>query len=473
MIKRVEKIEITEKDYPFSRAADKCGFQNNGYREEEYFLYGTSNIYCHSRSGIDVKYEGAEYVNRMIVRRPEKTFSGRVIVEILNSTSFIDFDRNWVLLKEKILRDGSIYVGITSKPNVIPALLRFNRNRYQRLDWTNPLPEGSVEKLGNLEGASRPETEDGLFWDMLTDLALMIRNQELDFFQEYKPVDHYQYLTGWSQSGGYLIRYINDFIYRNSHTVPLFDGYLSCGGTSSLMPDLNQSYGATAMSESRIIRTVREPYIEVHTESENQGWGNHESRGENSDSIERKYRVYDIPGASHDTDGTMGGYYWGDTDVYSSGIVPVYPGQEPYPNDYPYEILFQTALEYLENWSENDVSPPVIEPIEVDDDCKNKKDPAGNTLGGWRLPCLNYPVCTYFLESTPLKPDYGFAATLFGYIEPFSADFLRKTYESLEKYKNIIVQETDECIKKGFMLPWHREKCISYAVDKAQHFGLK
>ncbi|MFR3430240.1 MAG: alpha/beta hydrolase domain-containing protein [Holdemanella porci] len=49
---------------------------------------------------------------------------------------------------------------------------------------------------------------------MLTDLAWMLRgNSILNPLKSYAP--KYIHLTGWSQSGAYLVRYLNSFAYRD------------------------------------------------------------------------------------------------------------------------------------------------------------------------------------------------------------------------------------------------------------------
>lgn len=61
-------------------------------------------------------------------------------------------------------------------------MLKLDEKRYCELSWKNPRPESSnalpQQELGNMEGASNPETEDGLFWDMLTDLAKLLREED-------------------------------------------------------------------------------------------------------------------------------------------------------------------------------------------------------------------------------------------------------------------------------------------------------
>ena len=62
---------------------------------------------------------------------------------------------------------------------------------------------------------------------MLTDLAWLLRgDEEQNPIREYKR--EYVYLTGWSQSGSYLFRYLNSFAYRPevARGACVFNGYL-------------------------------------------------------------------------------------------------------------------------------------------------------------------------------------------------------------------------------------------------------
>lgn len=476
MIHTIEKIPITKKSHPFSSAINKCRFEKKGYIEEEYFFSGISNVYGWDNSDKIILYKNAPYVNRFIVRKPNDKykFSGNVIIEILNSTSFIDFDRVWVLNYKHMMRKGDIYIGITSKPNVIPAMQKMDYNRYKWLEWPNPCKQQiqvPLEMLGNMEGASSPETEDGLFWDMLIDLAELLRDKNNEILQGYG--QYYQYLSGWSQSAAYMLRFIKTFAYEKKRENSLFDGYFSCGGASICMPDINQSYGQTAGKSNRKLDYIPQPYIEVHTESENQKWGNYEARGENSHTPDMKYRIYDIACTSHDAKISMFDYYLGDKDVYNCGIIPNYPGKEIYPNDYPYEIVFQAALEHLYHWTREGIIPPVIQAIEVDDLYENVTDDFGNAKGGWRLPFITYPLCTYHITCTPMKPEFISSAKLFGHNELFSQNKAVQLYGTLHNYCKLIEEETQKCIEKGLLLEEDKDTCIEYSLMLAKLVGLK
>lgn len=48
----------------------------------------------------------------------------------------MEIDRMWILGWKKFVRDGDIYVGITSKPNTIAKMVEFDEKRYGCLSWS-------------------------------------------------------------------------------------------------------------------------------------------------------------------------------------------------------------------------------------------------------------------------------------------------------------------------------------------------
>ena len=129
----VQYIPTTETSWPFGRAAIACDFDHLGYVEKEYFFSGLARIYQelpHGKAG--VIFEGVPYTNRVISRMPADPakFSGNVVIEILNSTAGIDIDRIWINTWKYLTRSGDIFVGITSRGNVLDALNRFDPERY-------------------------------------------------------------------------------------------------------------------------------------------------------------------------------------------------------------------------------------------------------------------------------------------------------------------------------------------------------
>lgn len=471
MITKVEKIITTAESHPFMTAAGKNGFAEAGYVEEEYFISGTANVYERQDGGKGIRFADAPYKNRILVRKPQDAagFSGNVVIEILNSTSCFDIDRIWALTSTHIMNHGDIYVGITSKPNVIAALRRFDLERYAPLSWKNPLVYGIPdERMGNLAGHSHKETEDGLFWDMLMDLGRLLKSSVPENpIHDYWNTHSFLYLAGWSQSGGYMIRYIRDFAQHEGKDI--FDGYFSCGSISLCTPNLNQEDLTDILSQERTLNDLDKPYIDIHTESDNAQWGNADARQTKSPF----YRVYDITGSSHDTTTTMEEYFSGDADLEKIGMTLAFPGKEPHPNSYPYEYAYHAALELLYQWVCEGKEPMRIAPVEYDGDFVNIRGEDGNSIGGWRLPMITCPVCAFTNHSTPLRPELALSSALYGYENPYSVEKLAKRYGSLKNYRKIIATETDRCIDAGLLIAEDRENYIERAVWTAEKYGLK
>ncbi|MCD8231154.1 MAG: hypothetical protein LUD14_04920 [Clostridiales bacterium] len=491
MITRTERIPVTKDSYPFASAERLCGLSARGYCEKEYYMYGTANVYrsVNETGEVEIVTSDAPYVNRFIVRGPEKpeNCSGNVVVEIINPTAFMEIDRMWILGHEQFIRNGDIYIGITSKPNTIPKLQEFNPQRYGKLDWSNPMPEKPFpfdpEELIREKGVL-PDLnisyETGLFWDMLTDLAWLLRSED-----EKNPLlgfpRDYLYLTGWSQSGCYLLRYLNSFAYRPevARGGAVFDGYLTEGAVRNVVTPVNQYEAGTACSY-RLYRVekVREPYIAVQTESENGRYGAWQTMRADSDAPDFRYRLYEVTGVSHDSVYSLVRYYQNDPDMERTHCLPSYSGLEPEGNDYPSEILFAAAFRNLFTWVRTGVGPNHCDRIPTDSEGENRKDAFGNTRGGLRTCLLNYPTGRYNSTSTIpkgsnlLDPESD-KNGLFGYQEGFSAGMLAELYGSLEHYRELVTQDTQEQVSRGFVCREDAQRLVEIAVALAKKRGLE
>jgi hypothetical protein len=448
-----------------------------GYIEEEYFINGKANIYKTGKGFTpEILYRGADYCNRILIRKPTnpQKSSGRIIIEILNPSAGFDIDRMWVLARKHFMENGDIYIGITSKPDVIEALMAFDKARYSEISWKSPLlhtnsvPFNLDQTMPALPDPN-PENETGLFWDMLTGLAKLLRTSS-----GTNPVSSHVakriYLTGWSQSVCYLIRYVKSFSYRfETSESPLFDGYLAAGAVHKLLIPLNQEeYALPFKPEDTTIPFVREPYIALQTESENAAFGASGVRQEDSDDPDFLYRIYDIPDPSHDTKSTLLDYYDKDDAIERIGLKPKYCGEHTFPNDYPYGFVFHAAFHNLYTWAEKGVAPPHANKIPVDKQGRNMTDILGNAIGGVRTPFIDYPTCQYHSSSSY----EGGVNPLFGYIEPFSPDKLKSLYSSLYEYRKIVINCVNNQIKMGFLLESDAADIIDLAVRTAENRGL-
>ena len=479
MIEKTIELPVTAAHMPFAAAARYLDLPAYGYEEKEYRFDGTANVYeTVQDEKVKVKVKDVPYRNRMIIRRPAdpSQASGHVVVEIINPTSGMEIDRMWILGYRKFMRDGDIYVGITSKPNTIRTMLAWDRERYSFMSWPNPTPEiplgfdrNMLIDAGIIADYDQ-NYETGLFWDMLNDMAELLRSDnEMNPLRD-DPV-HTLVLTGWSQSACYLIRYLNSFPHH-------YDGYLTGGPVRHLIAPVNQ-YETMQVYPSFLshVHACEKPLICVQTQSDNASFKAGLSRVDDSDDPSFRYRLYEIAGASHDTMATYPDYYRHDPKLEEIGCLPVYHGQHAEGNDYPSSYLFMAAFRNLFTWIDTGRAPGHEERMQVDEKGENVLDENGNGIGGLRTCLLNAPTCTYHIVSrirkgqSPVSPKAD-TDPLFGYEEPFAAEKLVSMYGTLDHYRRLCIKDTEEQVKAGFLCKEDAEAIVDLAVSKAKKRGL-
>ncbi len=493
MIQKLWTVPVTRRSHPFGAACQKCNFDARNYLEEEYFFSGTANVYGKNGSGKAILYPDAPYTNRFLLRMPKdiERCSGRIVFEMMNSSNFFDLDRMWMLGREHFMRNGDIYIGITAKPNILVGLMKFDPQRYTPLTWANPREKGPFPAtgladfkqfggpvqtdwsptLGNMANSSRRCTEDGLIWDMVTELGALVRGEsEMNPLRGVK--GRKTFLTGYSQQGGFLVRYLNSFsapIADETGHAP-FDGYMLGGPGYICVPGLNQCEAPEKPGEEgTVVRRSPVPVLAVHTQTDNNRVGALECRLPDSDGPALLYRAYDVAGSSHDAKTTYLDYYRNDPDMEKLGIVPMFCGREPYPNDYPLELSFHACYEYLFRWAIQGVPAPRFSPIELDEHKENRTDDSGNVVGGMRLPSIDLPAAEYHDRSTPLKlGDYVMGSMGFGYKTPYTAEKLRERYGSLEEYKRQAAESARSLVESGMLLEADLDAAIAKAAEAFQ-----
>lgn len=484
-ITKMQRIPITSESKPFAAAAEKCGFDALQYVEEEYFQTGTANVYAENAlHEVSPIFRDAPYTTRVIVRRPKDKahFSGNVVLEILNSSANIDIDRMWVNSWPFFTRNGDIYVGISSKGHVVDSLKGFDPRRYAPINWDNPIPDRPAPEMPK-DSKLRflPQYEMGLFWDMLVDLAKLLRSgDEKNFLREFGVP--YLYLTGWSQSTAYVNRVVRSFAYRpeNCGQRPLFDGYLNGGGGANLCPVNNDvMFSLGGIDPAGGVMGAREPFIAVNTESENCSsfWYG------DFDEPNFKFRTWQIAGSSHDSKYNLVDYY-GEADLKmleGLGIYNGYYGVDGEALNCPYEPVFSAAFQALYKWTRDKIPAPHAPKIETYMSTEpvtairtgyvgNLTDAFGNCRGGIRIPAIAYPTGKYSPTST--KAD-GTVMGAFGKVNPFSGAMLRELYGSLAHYRTLIEAEYDRLAAQGFLLEGDRKANLDYTEACAKARGLE
>lgn len=465
-------IPVTDTSYPFCSMMHSripLDLEQYGYAEEEYFLSGYANIYDITNDDcLTIVKEDVPYKNRILVRYPrdKKKASGRVYVDILNATQGYDIEDLWHRISSWCLENGHVYVGITSKPVSVMSLKNFDYERYKDLNWSNGeiIPMPTIAK-----SATIPGTEEGLFWDMLSQIGMLLQTEKGRECIGNIPAE-YIYLSGQSQSGAYLNTYVSyfDSFIRKCCNRPVYDGYFNIAGALVQRTVRQQNTVGDLKLLPRNMHPCSTPYICITCEGDlylfNQYMeGNlFHIKIENSDTENNKCRYYEIPGAPH-------------TNV----VCPLLPALEevekasakkPYLdakildhiNDFPTEYYIRGLLEKLHLWAEKGIAPEVVEPI-----CRSEndlqRDEFGNAIGGLRSPFLDVPIATY-ISSTPDHPE-----GISGKMKYFSKEKVENLYGYEENYLEKFKEYTLTQIKEGWISKTDAERMIQWSKDAIKH----
>src|SRR5580704_15124692 len=172
-------ISVTSDSFPFlaaSRVFQPLDLKKAGYVEEEFIVSGTANVYDWAADGsLTAKTANAPYSTRILVRRPtdRARFSGHAIVELLNPARRFDWAMMSGYSRDSFIEHGDAWVGVTM-PASVDALRKFNPARYPSVAFANPDPAETC--AAGRGGATTSDQEDGLKWDMLSQVAAALKN---------------------------------------------------------------------------------------------------------------------------------------------------------------------------------------------------------------------------------------------------------------------------------------------------------
>ena len=447
------------------------------YLEQEYLLKGTANVYSGTTGGPLTVAASGPYETRILIRRPASPgrFSGRVIVELINPTSNYDVDIMWAADHNYFMSRGDIYVGISIKPVVLAAMQAFNPTRYAGLSMANPDPSNTCPQ-------GSPSTETGLAWDMVSQLGALLKSGS-----PANPLANVHvkdvYLTGYSQSGGYMVTYINDIVphFALSGGAPIYDGYLIGAGYgfTELAP-INQcaapaAPGTPAAPETPGIEQFvvhpppNAPVIDVQTLSDSYsflGWAGEEP---DSNTPTDRYMLYQVPGASH---------IWTYQVAYTPGPAELTAAGHPANdwqdncldtnlNPFPLQYFIDGAFDSLDRWVTAGTPPPFASHIEAIGDgtpaATIVDDQYGNALGGLRNPYVDVPIGTYYGTTAGT----GTCELLWGHWTPFSQPQLQQLYPTHQSYVTAVENDVDDLLAARFLTSADAAAIIQQAQNAA------
>lgn len=439
----IASLPISPASQPFlATPLDLSAF---GYVQEEFLVSGTARTYEWAGNGFQIMpiTNAAPYTTRILVIRPAnpKRFSGNVELETLNASNGYDITTTMATSGRSLMKRGDVWVGVTSKPLTLATLKRFDPVRYARLSWPNPAPVEKrcsqpsiiptysfggpeIMKMALAAGASRPESEDGLLWDIMAQLGAFLKSDARD---QILPgfAAPYLFATGYSQSGLIQRTFASAFhnVMRLPGNRPIFDGYLIEVGPAMLR--INQCSTDVLPEDARNrLPEIDAPIINIVSEGDM--WLGLPTR--QPDRIGRRSGLltYEIAGAPH-RPGTPYRGHPGESELARAGIPTQTPKLPFIENDLPRGYISNAALSNLQAWSRKGTAPPIGARLTTEG-TTIERDANGNALGGVRNPWIDVPLASY-QGAVGLGP-----MAVVGKKTPFSAERLKQLYGSPEKY---------------------------------------
>jgi hypothetical protein len=446
-----------------AHAVEPIDLRKLGYTEAEYFVSGKANVYEYgTNGGLRILASGAPYTTRILVRRPSgpRRFSGNVIVELLNPSDKFDADLIWELTRNYELANGDAYVGITSKPIAAGFLKRFSPDRYAALSWANPVPLDQTCKDPGpslLPGHSSPKTEDGLIWDIVTQVGALLKSSSPQNPLANLSV-HYLYQAAYSQTGAYVGTYVSEFqaFVRLRNGKPVYDGFLI--GAAAGVSSINQCAQPLERGHARTVVRSSAPLIRIMTLTDFYRFGpfpTYLERRPDSDAPEDRYRLYEVAGAAHVVT-LLNRLAPSDKDVSSGGLPRQRIACKETESDFPTQHIFDGALANLERWVRDGKPAPHANRIAMskpgDPSASPIVDQFGNVKGGVRTPYVDVPTATYFGTSTAAGVDSTPpTCPIMGHVVPFDRGRLVRLYPTHADYTRRVDSDVDRLVSEGWI----------------------
>jgi hypothetical protein len=424
----------------------------HGYVEEEHVVRGTADLFTYDDDWRPVLDQAdVPFVSRILVRRPVDGASatGSVVLEPLHPSG--DMASAWVRTGRMLTRDGWSWVGVTQDVAGLAATKASDPERYDELD----IPAV------------------GLGFDLVATVATALRQGAIDDLL----LDHL-FMTGASYTGTFQRVFLGEGFHERARRPdggPAVEGYLiqiSSGAfqLGGYNPISEKAGRPPADHPQRIMQPHDVPVIELLSEGEAET--NLRSRRPDRDEPDDRYRLYEVPGACHMSNG----------DARATTL----PATVEAPSTFPMYAVVGGALENLRRWAIEGVAPPRAERIELllDPDAGPHGDMAealpcardddGNAIGGVRMPEVEVPIASYYPHSTlvdpggvtrpPGRPPISLGGIM-GSMTPFPPEQLRERYGTPANYLAAYRKVTDDLVADRWILPADAERMLATAAD--------
>ncbi|MEV0346612.1 alpha/beta hydrolase domain-containing protein [Nonomuraea sp. NPDC050680] len=406
---------------PDGQAIEAARGLATGYTEEEYLMRGTAASYAD---------ELASYVTRILVRRPEH-FSGTVVVEWFNVSSYMDAGVEWQYIHSELLRSGMVWVGVSAQCLGVTGSVH-------PVDGPAPggLKASNPERYGMLDHPG-----DDFSYDIFSQAGRAIR----ELFPGARLI-----AAGMSLGAYMLTTYINEV----DPIAQVYDGFLPhcrIGIAPALVPSRWPATPGLDGTPVPFRADPRVPVLALVTETDVITAGYAGARRPDGPNL----RVWELAGASHadtylNTTGRLDLTHATPAEL-AAALTPttrvIGMDLRHLANSGPqHHYVAKAAVRRLDQWVREDVPPPQAPPLATVPGPALERDDHGNALGGVRTPWMEVPTAVL----TGVSPDDGVLGRLFGLTVPFSPAILDSLYGG--SHLPAFESATDDAVAKGFLL---------------------
>jgi hypothetical protein len=385
------------------------------YVVDEYFVSGTTGS------------AATPYKVRMLIWRPAKPekFSGVVVYEPTHQGG------NALICQYArygIAQRGHICITVSSQ-NVVLTSTTVNEINPRGIGLYIYNPERYGTALNPILQVANSQANE-----VLAQIGWMIRsNSARSPLNSDYPVER-MVMGGTSASSGFVRTYMGSGL-----------NDLPAGGW------IADAFLVTATLGAAPVAVNKRPTIQVPTQFEVAGTNAY--RRPDSDDPDNPFRIYEIPGMSHNDSRDQ--------------PAAVFPGCAEPLSRFPYGAMTFMALQHLIDWADRGKLPPRADYIEVNAGPPRSIvfDELGNAKGGVRTPHLDVPIFRYVAPNTNVP---GTLCNQSGREEKFSDQVLEALYPNRGAYINQFVRRLNELERDGW---WPKEYSKRYARDDANLYA--
>ncbi len=422
-----------------------------GYQSSEFYLAGNASSY--NAGGNPFLANGLWTVAVDATQQPFKTraqvyrpidfadFSGTVIVEWLNATNQSDSAADWIVTHVEEIREGDIYVGLTTQAIGVNAAKTADPARY------------------GPSGANLTHPGDSFSYDIFSQGGQAIRdNQALMLGPDFTLKKLIAF--GESQSASRMVTYIDAL--AKLHGV--YDGYLVHSRSATGARLREPAQGQINAPADTLIRTdLTEPVFVFQTETDTRLTRQADTS---------TFRQWEVAGSAHADLYTLGigqvdkGESPNNTAANTMFDAMLDPVKEPLPgvlaactigvNSGPNHWALQAAIYHLDNWVTNGTLPPSGGPGLATTGGAGGSlvlDANGNATGGVRSPHVDVPVATIRGTGNTASQPGPNVCSLFGTTTAFDANTVASLYPSHVAFVTLWNAAVDAGVADGFILP--------------------